>query len=519
MNSFHKLDVNFISQLFYNDYTPHSAGKSQIIYALLEKNESPLLDLIVETDENTGKKILKCSSTDENNFRTLKNFSPCELTSEILGTVIDEIDRKEKLLPDVDVSVLKEIKRDVDNKNEEYLIEEQIIEGNIKEAVNAYNTIYENEKKEIPYADIDWKNRTLYERAAVISEYYSKHPDIDIKKYIDSVHENPEIVNTLENKKILDNIPKNSKQRCALMYNTFAANFDIELVPPKYKIESFFQNTNNGNVLKETKYCDDKETLYQYAALIDSHYKTHLISEIRSNDSENKLYYEVSKQRNVNFESGVYIGKVDAIELTRVYNNEKNPLAEPLKENVSKILLNYLESKGITVEENVTIKGESSFTVKDNNGNFETGDITKVFEQASFCAVNDRIRKIQENHNDNKKHIFANEDCVLFDKIKKLSDTLKDNYLNGQSEEYKKTQERINTLNKQLNFLSVNNIIFENNYKNNMTQNQNTVINSRITEGLTEKQLEALNKEFIKNAEQMKKINELTKNNSNKPKR
>lgn len=513
MNNFRKIDPKFISEFFYNDYTPNTSSKSQIICDLLKEYDNPILDCILETDPETDKKLIKYNSLDKDYYSTYRTLSPVIFSSEVLKEINNELNNEIKKLPEIDNNTLLNIKDTIENKLEEYQIEEEIINGNIKEAVNSYNSIYKNENSEVAYADVNWKERTLYERAAIISEYYSKHPNENISTYIEAVHENPEIVNTKENLDIINNIPKNSKQRLALMYNTFAVNFEIELVPPKYIIESYFIKNENekNNLLTETKYCDNKETLYEYAQLLDSHYKTHLLSEIRTNDKEKKLLYEVSKEKNVNYIEGIYFGKIDAKEFTRIYNKEKNYKAESLNENVSESLLKYLDSKNITVYENITTKEKTSFTIKDNNGNSESGDITKIFDQAVFCAINDRIKQIQKNHNDKEKHLFADEDCILFDKIKALSESLKDNFINGQNEKYHKNEERIKTLKKQNDYLSINNIIFERNYNQVKGNNTLNIIDARTISGLTKEQVQQINDELIKKAEQMKKINEITK--------
>ncbi|MCR5401469.1 MAG: hypothetical protein K6E78_07725, partial [Treponema sp.] len=327
MNSYNSISANNLCNFIYKTPNTDNINNCALIIDALNKNNYPLKDFYIVTDTKSNISIIKKLNKTEH-FAKYEDISPAVFLEDLYNNCKDLLIQNGH----------KNIAEDLQYAADEKFIEQEELENNIRQKDITYNSLFEDKNINNNSYNINWNNLSTFEKAAIACEYNIEHNYCDISKVIELWNKNPETANTKFNFDTLENTRKNVKKIIAPFYKAFETHYNIELNPPKYYMESMFINdeheTNKlDKILKETRYSDDLEALKQLSEKINKHRPNHLLSEIRTYNTEHTILYEKTFNRTIDYQNKVYNGKVDAAEFTKIYNSEKTINSQTLKEN------------------------------------------------------------------------------------------------------------------------------------------------------------------------------------------
>ena len=262
----------------------------EYLIKIINKYDVSISNGFFEENRNSNTFKFKELTVNENNNKKYRTVEPIELTQRIIDCIDKEIENNNR-------KELISLKKDVEFRQEEFLLEQERINYEFVTIDEKYNSVFSKEidldKKE--KSDIVWKNLTLIQKAALVGEFINEHPDIDAELYIKEINRNPEVVNTKENKNILENIPP---KNLSLFYNAVQIHYEYLLDPKLYKTEIYYKNKNpdiKKEFLLETQFSNSKQALIDYTELTKKHYDNFVLGEVRENNINNKILYETSK--------------------------------------------------------------------------------------------------------------------------------------------------------------------------------------------------------------------------------
>lgn len=402
-------------------------------------------------------------------------------------------------------------------------VKESAFYNNIIRKEDRYENIFNSEHFEEPNNNslkltVNWNELNKNQKAAFITEYIDNSWNgKTIERFITNLNDNPDDFSKYCTNDIWDKI-KNLKNdnKLHISYNMTKSNFDHVLEPRKYVLETFHDNKEKSEIF----YSDNLNDIKSFLKTIKDNDKYFIHGEVYENNKTLNLLYELNSEHEIDYQNNQMKGIITPQYFTNLYNNTKKNL-QIINETTSAFILDYLKEKNLFVikpdfeSDNLQFLNLKNHKITDTN-------IADIILKADYFTIEEKIKKIYENQkllSEGKFNgLFISEGTLESDKKHNLFTNLLENYRCENITQWQKNNNKIEKLEEQNRYLSINNLSFENNL-NSLNKKKNIPLLFLFAQkicNLPENQKDELLKETIKKAEQFNKINELTNHKGRK---